>query len=81
MAMIAIHKACNLSDAMGGVLTGQRPPTALELAYNYSMVALFYLGVAGFLLHAILLAHRGLGWLLLKIGILALGWYTLLMYM
>jgi hypothetical protein len=70
-AMLAIHKAFHLSNAVGGVPVGERPPTVAELAYNYLMVLAFYLGVAGFLLHAVILSRRGIAWLLLKIGALS----------
>ena len=76
--MILIHKVCNLSDAIGGVSVGERQPTGFELLYNFAMVILFFLGIIGFLLHAAILARRGLAWLVLKLAALALGWYILL---
>jgi hypothetical protein len=80
VAMLAVHRALHLSNAFGGVKVGERHPTDGELAYNYLMVLVFYLGVGGFLAHAAFLQLRGTVWMLLKFGALALAWSALIHY-
>jgi hypothetical protein len=76
--MIAIHQAFGLSDAMGGIMVGERPPTVAETIFNLSMVSFFYLGIAGYLIHAVMLTPRGKQWLAIKCLLLAAGWWALL---
>lgn len=76
--MFAVHEVLDLSDAMGGIPAGQRPPSALELFYNYAMVVAFFAGIAGYAVHACALMNRGIAWLVLKAGVLLAGWYLLL---
>lgn len=80
VAMIAIHEGCGLSDEMMGHLVGAREPTAFETYFNLAMGAVFYLGVAGFLWHAILLAKVTRFWLTIKLSALAGCWGLLLLY-
>jgi hypothetical protein len=76
--MIALHEALGLSDVMGAVPVGQRPPTDGELFFNYSMVGLFYLGILGYVIDAVRLASRGWKWVVVKLLLLAVGWWALL---
>jgi hypothetical protein len=78
--MIAAHEVFDLSDAMGGILVGERPPSNSELVYNFAMVLLFYGGVIGYLVHAFKLAPQGWHWLVAKLLLLAVAWYALLAY-
>jgi hypothetical protein len=78
--MIAAHEVFGLSDAMGGIQVGERPPFKSELVYNYAMVNLFYAGVIGYLAHAFKLAPQGWHWLVAKLLLLAAAWYALLAY-
>lgn len=63
---------------MGGIQVGERPPSDAELLYNYATVGTFYCGIAFYLAHAVLLAQRGVHWLVLKMALLAFGWAALL---
>lgn len=52
LVMFALHRVLGLSEAMGGVLVGERPPSTAEIAYNYAMVFGFYIGVVGYFVFA-----------------------------
>lgn len=47
-AMFVLHWSLGLSNAVGGNPVGERPASAGEVAYNYCMVAAFYVGVTGY---------------------------------
>jgi len=79
--MIGIHEAFGLSNEMGGHLVGRRYATPFELGFNYAMVMLFYAGVGGYLAQSILIANRGVMWLVAKLVLLAIGWAGLLAFL
>ena len=78
LAMIAVHEAFGLSDEMMGHQVGRPRATTAELCFNFTMVLAFYSGIAGFLAHSLSLARVSTTWLLVKLSVLAVGWYLLL---
>jgi hypothetical protein len=79
--MLLLHEVFGLSDAMLGIPAGQRPPGEGEILFNFLMVGAFYLGIAGYLGHAIALAHRGGLWLAIKVALLVLAWSAFVILM
>ena len=64
LVMLAVHRLLGLSDA----LMVQTPPGEREAhTYNLVMVAIFYLGVAAFVVHALAFAPRRSLWLIAKL--------------
>lgn len=77
-AMLALQRAWGLSDSMGYVQTGQRPPTGFEIAYNYALLLAFYGGLGGYSYFVYAAIDRGIGWAILKVALFVVGLYALL---
>ena len=76
LAMLAVHRALNLSDAMG------RKPAPGErdaLLYNYIMVMVFYGDVSAYVWHTFAAAPRKPGWVAFKLIFLIVGWTGMLL--
>ena len=69
--MLAVHDALGLSDAFL-LVKDQRDRDSQP--FNVAMVAVFYLGVAAFVAHAVFLAGRSRLWLCGKVLLLAAYW-------
>jgi len=81
LTLIGLHKALGLSDSVLGRRLGEDlsdGPVLLNWLFNLLIVAVFYLGVAAYLAHATILAQRSYALFVLKLGLLAIGWYVLL---
>ena len=74
--MFILHHRLGLSDA----LNVSTPPGEREAhLFNWVMVAVFWLGVSAFFLHALSLWSRGWRWGAAKLVFLALYWSMTLM--
>jgi len=71
LIMLAVHDALGLSDAF--FLVADQGDRDSQM-FNLAMVAMFYLGVAAFVGHALSLASRSRLWLCEKILLLLAGW-------
>lgn len=77
LVMLAVHRFLGLSDA----LMIQTPPGEREAhTYNLVMIAVFFLGVAAFAVHAFAFARRDGGWLIAKLVMLVAYWSAILMF-
>jgi hypothetical protein len=74
IVMLSLHQALGMSDDMLGHVAGTRLPAPAEIAFNYIMVLVFFLGIAGFLAHSFSLARSSTLWLIIKLAALAAGW-------
>ena len=79
LVMLAVHRALNLSDAMGGATVVPVPGERDALLYNYIMVMVFYAGVAAYVWHTFAAAPRKPGWVAFKLVFLVVGWAGLLL--
>lgn len=76
LIMLALHDMLGLSDAFL-LLTDQRDRDSQM--FNFAMVAVFYLGVAAFVAHALFVASRSRLWLCGKLLLLAAYWSGILL--
>ena len=75
LVMLALHRLFGLSDA----LMVQTPPGEREAhTYNLVVVAVFFLGVAAFIVHAFAFAPRRSLWLIAKLVALLVYWCMIL---
>lgn len=79
LVMLALHRALNLSDAMGGKPVVPVPGERDALLYNYVMVMVFYAGIGAYLWHTFAVAPRKRGWVAFKLSFLTAGWMGLLL--
>lgn len=68
LAMLAVHRALNLSDALMVATPPDERPGHL---YNLFMVPVFFASVLAYLVHALALARSSRGWLVFKLVFLA----------
>jgi len=69
--MVAIHQALGLSNALL-LLRDQRDRDSQN--FNLAMLAVFYLGLAAFVAHALFITDRDKRWLWGKLLLLAAYW-------
>jgi hypothetical protein len=74
--MLAIHRYLGLSDAM---MVAPAPGQPHSILYNILLIGTFWFGVAGYLLHVLLIADRTPIWLFIKIALLAFFWAVLIL--
>jgi hypothetical protein len=74
--LLCVHDALDLSDDLFGRSVSSTKKEAM--LFNLAMVGVFYLCIGAFVLHALLLADRGIRWVLLKVAFLAVYWPALL---
>ena len=79
LVMLALHRALNLSDAMGGKPEVPVPGERDALLYNYIMVSVGYGGVFAYVWHTLEAAPRKPGWVAFKLIFLVVGWTGLLL--
>jgi hypothetical protein len=77
LAMLGVHRALHLSDALMVATPLSERPAHL---YNLLMLPVFYASVVAYLVHALALARPSKGWLVFKLVFLAVC-YTLLVVM